>query len=48
MQLEHREWLLHEHRKQIILYAFGGNAVQCPLCKVNLLNVLFPSVYFIL
>ncbi|VDN55205.1 unnamed protein product [Dracunculus medinensis] len=33
MQLEHREWLLHEHRKQIILYAFGGNAVQCPLCK---------------
>ncbi|VDO24943.1 unnamed protein product [Onchocerca flexuosa] len=28
-----REYLLHEHRKHSIYYAFGGEMRKCPLCK---------------
>lgn len=28
-----REWLLYQHRKNVIQYAFGGEVKQCPLCK---------------
>ncbi|KHN77780.1 Uncharacterized protein Tcan_03523 [Toxocara canis] len=33
MPCEQREWLLYQHRKNYIQYAFGGQVKPCPLCK---------------
>ncbi|EFO24732.1 hypothetical protein LOAG_03756 [Loa loa] len=33
MKRAKREYLLHEHRKHSIYYAFGGLIQRCPLCK---------------
>lgn len=46
MMKRERNYLLHQHRKQSIFYAFGNRVKQCPLCKVFIAVFLAQTTSF--